>query len=754
MRRRIPSHIHQEGAFNILAAATLLLMLMFLGVTLDTGRLYLEKRRLQKIADMAAMESLLRLPDSNCSSSPADAQLFAQESAQRQNFLTAATQNVTTECVDVITIAGIREATPSSTGEAVRAKATNRVNSSLILRAESWLGGGIDSQVTLSAIAVAERSPPVAAFSVGSQLLRLNNNKLLGQLLETIGLDIDYLTLLDANGLANTSISPAGLLEALGVDLSIDQLKALTPDGLVELANTEIGLLSVADLVNLSAQLVSDSTLKANLGILNDAIATDILLDQAQLQLFGTDTDPGLIQLNSGGAGDPIGTAMNAQINLGELLSTALLAGYAGRSLVVPDLNLLGLVNVELGIIEPPSIGIGPVGTAAYNAQIRLYLDVDSDELMSGLLSWLTGTVLGTRIHLPIWIDVVAGQGILTDINCSVEPREVDILVNSSLLNVCVGDVPDELKWSTSESCQEASSGAELIRLLGIPLLTGKTEIAPLQYQEQLAGFQVGETRSTEANPLALGNAIENIVSGLLDLLSGLFREPNAVGGDLDYSQAGQTVLIENLAKQYLDASANSGLYNVQAVTDLILNGSDEYDSEGNQVLPPLVSTDWLIENSIPTSCLLTTCPVSYWNDGSFSEAFEAYTIPGGLLDLLGISTLGNGYQSCGGLLSALLAWNACIEFNLVKFLTDKPGGIDLSESQDGNSIADPSSESVSCSGALCFLLEPVLELIKPLLNGVGELLTDLLVDTLGLEIGRTDVSVESVSCGAPELVR
>lgn len=753
MYKRTPSHTNQEGAFNILAAATLLTMLMFLGTALDTGRLYLEQRRLQKIADMAAMESLLRLPDSNCSSSPDDAQLFAQESAQRQNFLTADTQNLASECVDVITIAGIRNATSSGTGEAVRVTATNQVKSSLILRAESWLGGGTSSEVTLTAIAVAERSPPVAAFTVGSQLLRLDNNKLLGQLLETIGLDVDYLTLLDANGLANTSISTAGLLEALGIELSVDELSALTPEELLELANTEIGLLSVADLVDLSAQLVTDNTLKANLGVLSDAIATDVLLDDVQLQLFGSDSDPGLIQLHSSD-NDPLGAAMSTQVNLGELLSTTLLAGYAGRAIVVPELNLLGLADVQLGIVEPPSIGVGPVGTTAYNAQIRLYLDVDTDELLGGLLSWLTGTVLGTRIHLPIWIDLVSAQGTLTDINCAVEPKEVDILVDSSLLNVCVGDVPDELKWSTGQSCQDASSSTELIKLLGIPLLTGKTEIAPLQYQEQLTDIQVGETRSTEVNPLALGDAVDDIVSGLLDLLSGLFREPSAVGGDLEYSGAGQTALIENLARQYLDASASSGFYDVQAATDLILNGGDEYDSEGNQILPPLVSEDWLIENSIPTSCLLTTCPVSSWDDGTFSEAFEAYTVPGGLLDLLGISTLGNGYKSCGGLLSALLSWNACIEFNLIKFLSEKPGGIDLSESQDGNSIADPSVEDVDCSGALCMLLEPVLDLLKPLLNDVGELLTVTLADTLGLEIGRTDVSVESVSCGAPELVR
>jgi len=749
----IPSSpTRQKGAFNILAAATLLILLMFLGIALDTGRLYLEKRQLQKIADMAAMESILRLPDGHCSSSPDDAQLFAEESAQRHNFTTTASQGLSAACVDVDSVSGIREVTPSASGEAVEVTVSRNVKGSLILQAGAWLGNGVKSDITLTAEAVAERSPPVAAFTVGSQLLRLNNNKLLGQLLQSVGLDVDYLTLLDAHGLANSSIATSGLLEALGVGLSVDELKALTPDGLVDLVNTEVGLMGLDELVDLSIQLVDDSTLKSDLGVLGDALSTDPQLDAAELQLFGSGGEDALIQLATD-ATDPVDAALDARINLGDLLTTALLAGYDGRALVIPDLNLLSLADVELGIVEPPSIGIGPVGTQAYNAQIRLYIDVDSDSLLGGLLSWLTNTVLGTRIHLPIWIDLVAAQGTLTDIDCSADPKEADVLVDASILNVCVGDVPDELKWSTADSCMDATSDTELIRLLGLPILSGKTEIAALEFQEELTDIDVGETRSTEINPLTLDDTVDNVVEGLLDLLSGLFRQPT-LDGDLAYSEAGESLLIENLASQYLEASTETGFYDVGAVTDLILNGGDEYDSEGNQILPPLVDEDWMLNNSIPTSCLLTTCPVSDWNDGTFSEAFEAYTKPGGLLDLLGISTLGNGYQSCGGLLSALLQWNACLEFNLVKFLSEKPGGIDLSASQDGTSLADPTSDAVSCSGALCLLLKPVLELIKPVLSGIGTLLSDTLTDVLGLEIGRTDVNLQSVACGAPELVR
>src|SRR5690606_858867 len=52
-------------------------------------------------------------------------------------------------------------------------------------------------------------------------------------------------------------------------------------------------------------------------------------------------------------------------------------------------------------------------------------------------------------------------------------------------------------------------------------------------------------------------------------------------------------------------------------------------------------------------------------------------------------------------------------------------------------------------------LLLPIIELVERLLNLVGEfILTPLLDDLLGLELNRTDVTLQDVACGAPRLVR
>lgn len=744
----------QRGAVSIMSAFLLIMLLTLLALVVDSGRLYYEKRSLQKIADMAALDTIARLPSANCSAAPAQALLFAQETATRNGLTNDGTTAITLECVDAESVAGLYQiSTNPTSGMGVRVTASHTVPASLVIRGGALFSPAFNDNITLSASATAHRATPTAAFSVGSQLLRLDNSSLTGQLLAGIGLNPATLTVLDSSGLANVSITPSGLLQALGIEVSIPELKALSPEGLVQLIDTQVGALGIDQLLGISADLVGDATLAAELIALQQQVISIDILSAVDLRLLGLDSeDSGLLRLATGSAGDSA-AALDANINLGELLSTALLVGTGDRGIEIPDLNLLG-ISVAAGVVEPPALAIGPVGTTAYTAQTRLYVDVDTNNIP--VLSLLT-QLLGTRIHLPIAIDLVSAQGTLDAINCSGPVPTADIHVESTILNACIGDVPDELRWSTSESCNAATTETELIRLLGLPVLSGKAVIPGLSHQDDLLGIAEGETQSTTPNSLALGDTVDGIVSALLDLLGGLFRPPTGdYGGDLSSDESVENQLIADLAAQYLEATKSSlGTYNVDNVTSLILNGSTELDENGEQVIPPLVNTDWFIENSIPTTCLLAVCPTSSWNDGTFSEAFHAYTsTPYGVLDLLGISTLGNGYYSCAGLLSSLLAWNSCVKNNLTLLLQRKPGGLDLEESSDIVSLLNPNTDTVNCSGILCLLLQPVLELVKPVLNGVGSLLTSTLDDVLGLELGRTDVTVESLSCGVPTLVQ
>lgn len=739
------SRLSQRGAFSVIGAGALLMSLLFLVLVLDSGRLYLEQRRLQKVADTAALESIAKIENGNCSAAPDQAASFAEQNAKRNNFLISDNQSLQAQCVTVSSVNGLRQSTPSNTGRAIQVTTASRVPASLIIKAQS-LVSDIPSSVNLKATAVAEREEPTAVFTVGSQLLRLNNNKLLGQLLKAVGLNAESLTLLDADGLASATITPSGLLRALGIKVGIQELKALSPEGLIDLVNTDVGLLGIDRILSVSAKLVDDSFLAANI----EALRIDLLkldISKLRLNLFGDKDNPGIIKLASGTSGT-LGSALDARINLGELLSTTILIGVneAGRGLLIPELNLLGQ-DIQVGIVEPPSIGVGPVGTTAYNAQIRLYVGVDTNKIP--VLSLIT-RLLGTRVNLPIWIDLVSGHGTLEKVSCEGEIPTVDISVESKILNVCVGKMPEDLKWSTAASCESNLQEDELIKLLGIPVLSGKTHIPALQHDDYLMNMTAGTTLSTSPNKLALGNTVEGVVSGLLDLLSGLFRRPDAAGGnsDLDYNPDENIVI-----KGYLQNTAlSSGLYHIDSVTDLILNGGTEKDENGKPVLPPLVDQDWFIPNSIPTSCLLVTCPPSMWKDGTFSQAFKSYSEPHSILGLI-LPASGKGFRFCGNLVGVLTQWNSCVEHNLTKLLKEKPGGFNSTDSRDGLNIANPNS-TLQCNSVLCVILKPVILLLKPILNGVGELLNIIVAKVLGLELGRTDVTVESISCGAPRLVR
>lgn len=752
----------QQGVVSVLTAFLLVLLITVLALVIDTGRLYLEQRNLQKIADMAALDAIARLPRGYCAGRLGLAEQFAVESASLHGFTPNAQKTLVTRCANITSQDGLRNVALNPAGSGLRVDVSHEVPASLIAQGGSLLSDAFSGKVILRADAAAQRNEPTAAFSVGSQLLRLNNNKLLSALLEDVGVNPTRLTALDSSGIANISVTPAGLLSALGVDVSINELALLSPKALAELVNTQVGLLGINRFIDASLSLVSDAAVTASLTALKTDIVKSAVLNSADFNLLGSEGN-GLIQIASGSLNGSR-AALDTEINLGELLAAALMTGTSKNAIELPGLDLLG-IKVRASVIEPPAIAVGPIGTKAYTGQVRLHANIDTDNILNNIpiIGLLIKRLIGdTHVHLPLTLDVANAEGELVGLQCQADPPTADIAVTSSILNACIGEISEEHLWSGTESCSTYVKDTQLLTLLGLPALSGRSIIPGLTYQETLPEMEVDEIRSTKPNALQLGNTVNNLTGGLLDLLGGLLRPPQLNhGGNLISSQANTNQLIADIAHQYLEASRDTpelpvGRYNVARATSLMLNGSNERDASGQQIIAPLTN-DWVFNNAIPRTGLLGlgVRPVSEWTRGSFSQAFHAYTsVTYSLLDGVGISTLGNGYQSCAGLLSSLLIWNPCVQNNLTLLLQRKPGGLNLTNSQDGLSITNPGSNTVNCSGALCLLLRPLFNIVKPILNGVGSLLTTTITDELGLELGRTDVRVESISCGVPTLVQ
>lgn len=353
----------QRGAIGLLAMGVLGLVILCLVLALDIGRLYYEKARLQKLADTAAMEAAAALARTQDMSTLRE--MAAANLARSEGDGAALTLQRGTIAVDDGFNVFVAEEAPTS--DAVRVVLRQSVPTSLIVNIERLFSDrDIEDTRTLSTASVARRTP-VAALAMGTQLLSVDGDTaLLQPVLAALGADLD-LGLVGYEGLARTQVTLLELareLSGVGVDLSaasIDDVLNTTvtvgeladaslnvlrgagnDEALVGLqpANGAIGLGDViAALENFTGGLTGKALdVPVRLG---DLLAVDLESPQRENALF-------------------------AGIGLDNLLSTALMAANRDSGIHLDDLDLnvgqLASLELDLDIIEPPQIAVGPVG--------------------------------------------------------------------------------------------------------------------------------------------------------------------------------------------------------------------------------------------------------------------------------------------------------------------------------------------------------------------------------------------------------
>ena len=731
----------QRGSVLIQFAVFLTIIVLILGVV-DLGYSFYAKRDLQRIADLAAIEAVQGIDFQTGSGTC----VAAGKRSVEENWPSPI--NPTSKTV----ICGEWNSKKYTGPYHFKDNAAPYNAAHVVLLGESPRFIPAPWSRSIRAEAIAQRSVPTAAFQTGSQLLNLNTDAPLGKLLTLIGLDANKLTVLDSNGLANAKISPSGLLKALGVDLGIDGLSALSPQQVAQLNN-----LTLLQIIDASATVISDKTAQADLtavvNLIKDLKIDSVKLADFKIPLLGDSSNgtPGIFTfLSLGKDSSPNGAALDAQIGIAEVLKTSIMIAANGHALQIKDTNLLNVVTLGLTVVEPPTIAIGPIGTKANSAQIRANVNIDSAKLplLGGLLD-----TLGLRINLPIKIDSVSADATLTDVYCPDPDRNnqpsIDLGVASRVAKITIGD-------PTVPSTDPKNL------LIKTPLslsVKGPITTSVLEARGETVNLIDEEAKWTKANSLLLGDTVGSLTDALFNLLGGLFSPPtlasNWQGMGLSGSaQDAKNAQIKMLADLYLEETKVNGFYNIDAAINLMLKGKGTEGADG--YMGKLVNKDFSFNNAIPVSCLLAICPVSTWKTGTFSEAFKAYTsVPYSILDLVGIPTLGNGYASCSGLLTSLLAWNSCVQNNLNNLLKQHDDQVNMTDANAlVNSLKNKNTSSVTCAGALCVLLKPILEPVKMLLNGVGEgILTPLLTKVLGLELGRNEVKALDINCNSAQLV-
>ncbi|WP_027250682.1 pilus assembly protein TadG-related protein [Photobacterium halotolerans] len=401
---RFARRSRQRGAVGIGLILLMISMVLFLAMAVDTGRLYMEKRKLQKQADLAA----LSLGRSACyidGINNKDAlETLVKQNLAANGFDTSAS-NPTIEFGAAQITGNQWQFEPASTAvkSAGRVTISKTVPGSLISQLYN------PNDVTLSASAAVYKRMSVG-FGVGSRTIDVDlTNSVLGAALG------GSLSVVSYQGLADTKVRLGGLLSALN-DMGLLAVD-LTAGTLDEVLDTQ---LTIAQFIEANILAVSDYAV----------LDADVLPALHQLEsmpevsaLYLTLSD--IIKLAAGAneeMNDEIRrAALASQIALFDLVSGAIYAANKDNFLLIPnlavDLGVAGLV-VALKVTEPPQFTMGVLPASAEDGFVTS-VTTSQVELK------LKATLLGGGLDLGVLVLNVGTIGVSAEV-AKAETRLLD----------------------------------------------------------------------------------------------------------------------------------------------------------------------------------------------------------------------------------------------------------------------------------------------------------------------------------------
>ncbi|KFE51905.1 pilus assembly protein TadG-related protein [Pseudomonas syringae] len=425
LNRYVCDRGRQCGAIGLLAAITLALAALCMLVVVDSGRLFLEKRSLQRVADVAALEAASR--KGNClvaTGIDRQATTYASQSAIRNGF-TPGTEGRTlaTHCGSLALDSNSRRifTADSSKTEAIQVTASHTVPRSIA----AGIGAMFDSSpmpvdVQLSATAVAAAEPPLASLSIRSAALVINSttapllNAVIGSML---GGNLN-LSAVSWNGIANTRLN---LLDYL------DKLK------------TELNLTAVGYDEVLATHVAADKLIQVMLNVLQTSGTLDSRITLADQQVLAAAAGKTLLSLGkliSIQSGTDV-AAFKADLGLLDVIqSLAQLANKQNGIAATAQVGLPGLLNlkIETKVIEPPQLSaigdpskINPA-VPVQNDPNRIYVRTAQ---MRALVS-VDLPVLGSGATLPLLNKVTSLVGSLTPVLNSALGLDIKGLLSSA----------------------------------------------------------------------------------------------------------------------------------------------------------------------------------------------------------------------------------------------------------------------------------------------------------------------------------
>lgn len=426
MRRPRPLRT-EDGAVVPFVAVVMTLLVVVAAFAVDLGMQRVVRRDVQSLSDIVALDLVRRLDGRATSTVLGDNQF-------RSAVVTSVTGNadgVLGDAPDVVVEVGTFDADPDgdpttddgtftsygsldyTVGDANTSGAATLQSTAIPTAVRVTTSGAVGfafvpgtGGAVRSAVAEADSG---GCFSLGSYAARIDTGDsfILGPLLGALGTGAS-LSLLDAQGLADTSITAAGLL---GTDL--------TAGGFDELLTTTVTLsslyLAAADVLQAQGDTAAAT-------ILNGLASTS--LGSATLQLGS------LLALDTGTS-----TAAEAAIDVFSLVAGAAFLANGTNPIAVPNLTVsvpgISALTASVTIGQKPIVVCGRAGaTDAEVSQVDLTLSGTLANVNLGL----------ARISAPISVSVSLdpADASFDALTCDVGDRQLDFTVSSGLLDTQV----------------------------------------------------------------------------------------------------------------------------------------------------------------------------------------------------------------------------------------------------------------------------------------------------------------------------
>ncbi|NMZ37140.1 pilus assembly protein TadG-related protein [Pseudomonas proteolytica] len=471
----------QRGAIGLVFAGTLALALVFLLLVVDSGRLYLEKRKLQAVADTAALEAANRGGQCAGSTTAVD---YAKQNATRNGFTVVAndpSRALAVTCGTLLTnAANTRVFTVDSTkNDAIRVVASRTVSTGIANGVWRLFSGTYNADTTLTATAVAALAPPVAQLTIRSTAVVVDTNKalILSKLFGGLLGGNLSVSLAGWNGLITSNISLLGYLDRLKLDLGLTAVGYSEVLGntinVSQLVQSAINVMDPNGTLGATATIASLQAIKLAAGatkvVLGDALhiesGTDVAGLAANMRVF--DLIQGFVQL----ANKKNGLVASFPISLGPSIAQI---DVSVQVLQPPQLSAIG--NPAHAIAPGHNPQTGPYRIYVQTAQLRTRLSVNLPVLntVSDLLAAATGLagpvltivkglvgldlsvltcavscispypqVLPPDIGIDIELDAASASSWVTGYSCATPTnKSLTTATNTSLVNLRMGKIP------------------------------------------------------------------------------------------------------------------------------------------------------------------------------------------------------------------------------------------------------------------------------------------------------------------------